>query len=382
MIGGRQAAAIKTIAEALETRIWRDGGSMDQMIADVGVLRCIVYCSQADDLWSDTDLTQLVEHARAKNSQHGITGLITYRHRQFVQILEGPEPAVEALFSTIERDVRHRDLRLLLRRNVTGRAFAGWDMASVDVPDAAVPSAMGESLDGLHAVATLARTELEEVAPALVPPPASSLRQPAQQARARDTVLRILQSARSILLSGGEQALTVPRLAQEAGVSQPTFYRYFGDINELIGAALLRVVLRRAADWAAVIDAHHFTSDANLADVLTTLGTRNFMKIGGVPPALARSLLPRLSPLARQAAGALAPAVLRAIARCNLAPGTAFTEETMTALLAGMLSATIVMATLNIDRLRSEETRRMAAGMFLGGLRASCRQPEAVTAPR
>jgi hypothetical protein len=54
----------------------------------------------------------------------------------------------------------------------------------------------------------------------------------------------------------------------------------------------------------------------------------------------------------------------------------------MTALLAGLLSATIVMATLNIDRLRSEETRRMAAGMFLGGLWASCRQPEAATAPR
>ncbi len=361
MIGGRQAAAIKTIAEALETRIWRDGGSMDQMIADVGVLRCIVYCSQADDLWSDTDLTQLVEHARAKNSQHGITGLITYRHRQFVQILEGPEPAVEALFSTIERDVRHRDLRLLLRRNVTGRAFADWGMASVDAQDVAVASDMVDRLDELHAIATLARTELEEVVPSLLPPAASSLRQPAQQARARDTVQRI---------------------AQEAGVSQPTFYRYFGDINDLIGAALLRVALRRAEDWAAVIDAHHFTSDANLADVLTTLGTRNFMKIGGVPPALARSLLPRLSPLAKQVAGALAPAVLRAIARCNLAPGTAFDEETMTALLAGMLSATIVMATLNIDRLRSEETRRMAAGMLLGGLRASCGQREAATTLR
>jgi AcrR family transcriptional regulator len=255
-------------------------------------------------------------------------------------------------------------------------------MALVDEQDAAASSYTLDSLDGLHAVATLARYELDEVVPSLVPPAASSLRQPAQQARARDTVQRILRSARGILLSGGEQALTVPRLARDAGVSQPTFYRYFGDINELIGAALLRVALRRAGDWAAVIDAHHFSSDANLADVLTALGTRNFMKIGGVPPALARSLLPRLSPLAKQLAGALAPAVLRAITRCNLAPGTTFDEETMTALLAGMLSATIVMATLNIDRLRTEETRRMAAGMFLGGLRASCRINQSATTPR
>jgi AcrR family transcriptional regulator len=354
---------------------------MDQMSAVCG-LRCIVYCSHTDDLWSDTDLTHLVEHARSKNTRHGITGLITYRHRQFVQVLEGPEPAVEELFSAIERDVRHCDLRLLLRRNVTSRAFADWGMALVDEQDAAASSYTLDSLDGLHAVATLARHELDEVVPSIVPPAASSLRQPAQQARARDTVQRIFRSARSILLSSGEQALTVPRLAQDAGVSQPTFYRYFADINELIGAALLRVALRRAEDWAAIIDAHHFSSDANLADVLTALGTRNFMKIGGVPPALARSLLPRLSPLAKQLAGALAPAVLRAIARCNLAPGTTFDEETMTALLAGMLSATIVMATLNIDRLRTEQTRRMAAGMFLGGLRASCRINQSATTQR
>jgi hypothetical protein len=54
----------------------------------------------------------------------------------------------------------------------------------------------------------------------------------------------------------------------------------------------------------------------------------------------------------------------------------------MTALLAGMLSATIVMATLNIDRLRTEQTRRMAAGMFLGGLRASCRINQSATTQR
>jgi hypothetical protein len=40
------------------------------------------------------------------------------------------------------------------------------------------------------------------------------------------------------------------------------------------------------------------------------------------------------------------------------------------------------MAALNIDRLRSEETRRMAAGMLLGGLRASCGQRQAATTLR
>jgi hypothetical protein len=79
------------------------------------------------------------------------------------------------------------------------------------------------------------------------------------------------------------------------------------DINELTGAALLRGALRRAAAWAAVIDAQHFSSDADLADVLTTLSTRTFMRVGGVPPALARSLLPRLGLLAPRAAAALAP---------------------------------------------------------------------------
>jgi hypothetical protein len=68
---------------------------------------------------------------------------------------------------------------------------------------------------------------------------------------------------------------------------------------------------------------------------------------------------------------------MRATTRCDLAPGAAFDEDGMTALLAGMLSAMIVMATLDVDRLRGEETRRIAAGMFLGGLRASRRQRRA-----
>jgi hypothetical protein len=139
----------------------------------------------------------------------GITGLLTYRHRQFVHILDGPEPAVEALFSTIERDGRHRDLRLLLRRNVTVRAFADWSLASLDERDAAASFDVANSLDELHALASL--TELDHVLHSLARPAASSLRHPTRQARARDTVQRILRSARAILMSAGLSALTAPR---------------------------------------------------------------------------------------------------------------------------------------------------------------------------
>jgi AcrR family transcriptional regulator len=334
-------------------------------------LRCIVYVSCAADLWADSELMPLVEQARIANGRNGITGVLAYQRRQFVQILEGPEPAVEKLFDSIARDQRHHKMCLLLRRDVPNRAFPAWSMAVRGEQDEAEAADIAYAIRALPESPALSQMALADILHAPVAQDAPELRHPAQQDRARETIERLFRAARSLVLHGGAAALTVPRVVQEAGVSQPTFYRYFGDVNDLMRAGVRKVALRRAREWAEVIDRHHFASDANLADMVASLGTGNFMKVRGLPPPLAQAILPHVNALATEAAATLAPAVLRAIARCDLAPGVAPDESAISAMLAGMLSAAVAMASTDATLLRSDDTRRIAAGMLLGGLRAA-----------
>jgi AcrR family transcriptional regulator len=346
---------------------------VNQTFARADDLRCIVYASTASDLWSDAALHGLVERARARNSNQAITGQLLYRRRQFVQLLEGPEDAVETLFTAIRQDKRHHSLRLILRRDVTGRAFPDWAMAVAGEPGAASPADVQRTIESMQFggnVTFLGRNSLAELT--AIPPPAGAtqLRQPAQQERARDTVERIFDAARVIRLREGLAALTVPLLTRTAGITQPTFYRYFGNVDELIRAALRRVMVRRLEGWQAAIRAHHFTSDAHLADMIAQLGTRHFMNLSDVSPKLMQALLPHIEAVAPEAVPPLARTVLEAMQRCRLPGAEEIDEGLLAAMLAGLLGAGISAARHDMGSLRTDAARRVCAGMFLGGLRA------------
>jgi hypothetical protein len=75
-------------------------------------------------------LAGILLDARRCNLRDGITGALICRADLYLQLLEGPEPAVEAAFARICRDDRHLDVRPLTRRTITenGRMFALWAM--------------------------------------------------------------------------------------------------------------------------------------------------------------------------------------------------------------------------------------------------------------
>ncbi len=68
--------------------------------------------------------------ARRCNARDGITGALICRDDLFLQMLEGPEAAVEATYARILRDDRHIEVRPLTRRVIRddGRLFAAWAM--------------------------------------------------------------------------------------------------------------------------------------------------------------------------------------------------------------------------------------------------------------
>lgn len=94
----------------------------------------LVYESRAADTTRAADLQSILDEARCHNAEVGITGLLLYAHRQFIQVLEGPEAAVRELYASIRDDPRHTDVTTLLTTTVAERSFPGWQMG-FETPD-------------------------------------------------------------------------------------------------------------------------------------------------------------------------------------------------------------------------------------------------------
>ena len=92
----------------------------------------ILYCGHATDLMTVEELLQIVETSQQNNPRRGITGLLVYGGGMFLQWLEGPRPAVEALMATLSTDLRHETIvRLQVLDGLKERLYPSWVMRSV-----------------------------------------------------------------------------------------------------------------------------------------------------------------------------------------------------------------------------------------------------------
>lgn len=97
-------------------------------------------------------LAAILVQARRNNSRDDITGALVCRHDLYIQLIEGPEPAIDALYSRIAHDDRHCEVQLALSDNVSERMFPDWAMLDDEMPSMTWPSA--EIADGAIEKAT------------------------------------------------------------------------------------------------------------------------------------------------------------------------------------------------------------------------------------
>jgi len=102
-------------------------------------LHALVYVSSATHLLSAAELNHLVERARARNTQEGVTGVLLYSHGNFMQYLEGPHSGMSKVYEIIKADPLHHGLIELLREPIEAREFSEWSMAFRNI------SAFGEA---------------------------------------------------------------------------------------------------------------------------------------------------------------------------------------------------------------------------------------------
>ncbi len=96
--------SISTVAPALEALLYRS-----RIVNRIGPLHMLL----------------LVERARQANQAHGITGQLIYFDHSFMQYLEGPGAALDALWRQLQHDPRHYDVELLARYPLSQRRYCG-----------------------------------------------------------------------------------------------------------------------------------------------------------------------------------------------------------------------------------------------------------------
>ncbi len=105
----------------------------------------LIYLSIATAEMLEAQLLELLETSRQNNTRDEITGMLLYKDGRFMQLLEGPESKVCATYGRIVRDLRHRDVTILLEGPIEDRDFADWSMGFRTLDDATVHDTPGYS---------------------------------------------------------------------------------------------------------------------------------------------------------------------------------------------------------------------------------------------
>ncbi|UZK70356.1 BLUF domain-containing protein [Sphingomonas sp. S1-29] len=96
-------------------------------------MKQLIYRSQPFG-FDEAMLAGILSQARRNNRRDDITGALICRHDLYLQLIEGPAPAIDALFARILGDDRHGDVQLLLSDEVTDRMFGAWAMLDDEAP--------------------------------------------------------------------------------------------------------------------------------------------------------------------------------------------------------------------------------------------------------
>lgn len=98
----------------------------------------ITYVSSAVYRFSEATLLDLVDQCQRNNERLGVTGILVYSDGNFMQVIEGADLVIHALYERIRCDSRHRGVYTVRQQGIEAREFRGWSMAYNILPPAAL----------------------------------------------------------------------------------------------------------------------------------------------------------------------------------------------------------------------------------------------------
>jgi hypothetical protein len=91
-------------------------------------LHQIIYISTANPDLTEDALLELLAASQRRNAERDITGLLLHSDGNIIQVIEGPETVIKALYRKIAGDSRHRGVALISSRAVKHRDFPNFKM--------------------------------------------------------------------------------------------------------------------------------------------------------------------------------------------------------------------------------------------------------------
>ena len=95
----------------------------------------LIYHSKAAEGCGYEEYDAIRTTANLYNAEANITGMLIFGRGRFLQMLEGGDRAVNALYNRIVTDPRHTEARIIEAVPVPRRAFPKWSMKAVIMDD-------------------------------------------------------------------------------------------------------------------------------------------------------------------------------------------------------------------------------------------------------
>ena len=111
------------------------------------MLSRLIYASTVTTPLDPAKINLLLSQARLRNGLRGISGLLVFDSKYFLQAIEGSQRELSSLYSLLVNDPRHRDLMLLKFGAIESRIFPSWNMAFAPA-DAAHRAVFGRRMAG------------------------------------------------------------------------------------------------------------------------------------------------------------------------------------------------------------------------------------------
>ena len=93
-----------------------------------------MYISTAPSLVRE-DVDVILTSSQRNNAARGVTGLLLYNGRNFLQLLEGDESELVSLMVKISHDPRHTGISMIDRKMVDERVCPNWAMRRVVIAE-------------------------------------------------------------------------------------------------------------------------------------------------------------------------------------------------------------------------------------------------------
>ncbi|MFT6614151.1 MAG: hypothetical protein ACJAXR_000114 [Halopseudomonas sp.] len=105
---------------------------MTDLIRIVYISRATFPISSANDGIEPT-VARILSTSRTNNRRNGLVGMLYYGDGCFFQCLEGETSKVQALYKTLLKDPRHKDLKIIASEPIKRLSFPDWCMKYVPV---------------------------------------------------------------------------------------------------------------------------------------------------------------------------------------------------------------------------------------------------------